>query len=351
MKKFLFLIPAAVGAAIMLLLPFSPDAAEYVFARGIFRGLSSVIGFLTGLFPFSLTEWVLYAGCAALLLCIVLMLLKRLRIRRFFHVLGGILSCAFLLYVLMHGANFYRYETERLLGLDKNVSVRELYRVCVYAAEQANALRVQTLEDDSGCFCLSGGMDAVFSQTDGFYESLENEYTFLSDPVSRPKGVLISPLWSYTGITGMYMPLLAEANINTDIPHSSLYMTAAHELAHTKGFAREDECNFWAYLACSQSGNTDARYSAYLFAYRCLSAELYAADRELYLDVAGKIGEQVQKDLQQSFSYWNEHSGAVSDISDRINDSFIKSQGQAEGTASYNRAALLIAAYEVSAGR
>ncbi len=81
------------------------------------------------------------------------------------------------------------------------------------------------------------------------------------------KPVQLSHWWSYTGITGMYFPFFAEANVNIDVPDSGIPATAAHELAHTRGFAREDECNFLAYLACIHHSSGDVRYSGYLSAY------------------------------------------------------------------------------------
>ena len=55
-KSFLFLIPGIFAALIYFVLPFFPNIAEYVFARGIFRVLSTVLSFITGYIPFSLTE-------------------------------------------------------------------------------------------------------------------------------------------------------------------------------------------------------------------------------------------------------------------------------------------------------
>lgn len=334
----------------MFLLPFCPDAAEYIFARGIFRVLSAGIGFVSGLFPFSVTEVLLYAVLVALLICIVSMCLKRLRVVVFFRITGWVLSCFILLYVLMHGANFYRYRTDQLLVLDRAVSTDDLFYVCSQLAQEASALRIQTQEDQEGCFRLTEGVDDALLHTDEFYALLAEQYDFLSDPVKRAKGVWISPLWSYTGITGMYMPLLAEANINTDVPQSSIYITIAHELAHTKGFAREDECNFWAYLACSRSANIDARYSAYLFAYQYLSSELYALDRDLYNAVADEISEDVKRDIMQLSAYWKMHSGTIGQISQQVNDAFIRAQGEQAGIKSYDMVTYLIVAYEMQAG-
>jgi hypothetical protein len=62
----------------------------------------------------------------------------------------------------------------------------------------------------------------------------------------------------------VYCPWLGESNVNTDIPHSEIPHTAAHEVAHTMGFAREDACNFIAYLGCITSNDPDYVYSVYL---------------------------------------------------------------------------------------
>ena len=40
---------------------------------------------------------------------------------------------------------------------------------------------------------------------------------------------------SYLGITGIYFPFYAEANVNVNIPVNELPTTMAHEMAHAKG--------------------------------------------------------------------------------------------------------------------
>ena len=346
-KKLLFLIPAVLGVCVLLVLPHFPDLAEYGFSRGVFRIFSYAIGTITSVFPFSISEILLYAGILAVIIILILLILKRIKWRKVAQVFGWIFSCLFLLYVVMHGANFYRYDLTQLMHLPEVDSDSQLlYDVCVETAQKASELRVNLKEDEQGYFCLENGISEVLQNADKLYENLYETYPFLSDPVKRVKGVWISPLWSYTGISGIYIPFFAEANINTDAPESSLYLSAAHELAHTKGFAKEDECNFLAYLACVNSGNEQAMYSAYLFAYRYLSAELYTQNVELYQQTTSFLSDGVRRDLIQENEYWAAHSGVVQTVSNQVNDTFIKSQGQAEGTQSYNQVVRLILSYE-----
>ena len=168
--------------------------------------------------------------------------------------------------------------------------------------------------------------------------------------VFRAKPVQLSHWWSYTGITGMYFPMLAEANVNIDVPDSSIPATAAHELAHTRGFAREDECNFLAYLTCIHSDSADFRYSGYLMAYIYCSNALYAYDIELWRETRAACSEGVLRDLGERNRYWEAFEGRVQEISNSVNNSFLESQGQEKGTLSYDEVVSLIVSYYIRQG-
>ena len=53
---------------------------------------------------------------------------------------------------------------------------------------------------------------------------------------------------SYLGISGIFIPFTCEANVNATLPDWEIPFTACHELAHQRGFAREDEANYVGYL-------------------------------------------------------------------------------------------------------
>ena len=62
----------------------------------------------------------------------------------------------------------------------------------------------------------------------------------------------------------MFSPFTIEANYNQDIPDYEIPYTVCHELAHLKGWIREDEAGFIAYLACRESQEPALQYSGTL---------------------------------------------------------------------------------------
>ncbi len=78
-----------------------------------------------------------------------------------------------------------------------------------------------------------------------------------------------------------------EANYNGHMPEMDIPSTVCHELSHLKGFMREDEANFIAYLACRQSDSAAFRYSGALLAYIYSGNALYKADSGDVSFVAG----------------------------------------------------------------
>ena len=67
----------------------------------------------------------------------------------------------------------------------------------------------------------------------------------------RPKAILASAPFSYTGILGIYIPFTGEANLNVAAPSFVVAVSAAHEQMHQKGYSREDEANFLSIQALS----------------------------------------------------------------------------------------------------
>ncbi len=352
-KRLAFLLPGLLALLLYLLLPHAPEVAEYGFARGVFRLLSVPLGAVTSLLPFSLTELLAVAALPALLGLSVLLIRRLCRAAnpqlwaRAGRAVGWVLSSALLLYMLLHGLNFYRLPAAELMGLETgSLSPEDLLAVTTDLARRASAERAALTEDADGCMILSASLSDTLKQAGDGYQTLEERYPFLRGGVSRAKPVQLSHWWSYTGITGIYFPFLAEADVNIDIPPSELPATAAHELAHTRGFAREDECNFFAYLACLSHPSGDYRYSGTLLAYIYCSNALYDYDQTLWREARAFCSEAVLRDLAQRSDYWRQFEGEIQQVSTSVNNAFIQAQGDADGVFSYSRVVQLIAAYE-----
>ena len=346
-----FIIPGLIAVTLYLLLPYFPRVAETVFSRGIFQVISVPVGGLISALPFSVTEMLAVLAIPVTVLLLILLIRRVIRnpgrrravLAKASRICGWVLSVTLLLYMLLHGVNFYRFPADQLLELDTAVCTPEfLMEICIDLAQKASAEREGLVEDDDGCMKLSQSISATLRQASSGYRALQDEIPILWGGVSRAKPVQLSHLWSYTGISGMYFPMLAEANVNIDQPDFYIPATAAHELAHTRGFAREDECNFFAYLTCIQNESQDFRYSGYVLAYTYCIGALYGYNQDMGREAASHCSETMMRDLRSGSEYWKQFEGKIRQTAEKVNDSFIQAQGIEDGVLSYGRVVQLI---------
>lgn len=152
---------------------------------------------------------------------------------------------------------------------------------------------------------------------------------------------------SYTGITGIYIPYTGEANVNINSTDFMLPSTVAHEMAHQRGFAREDEANYIAYLTCSMHPDRDFQYSGVMLALIYSMNALAENDIEAYKVLRSKYSEGVKNDLRYDAEFWAKYEGKTQEISNNVNNTYLKSNGQKDGVQSYGRMVdLLIAEYK-----
>ncbi len=346
-------IPLFTAGLMYFFLPFFPKFTEYIISRGLFRIIGIPTQWIMSVFPFSVTEMIVLLSAPVLLTLAVIWIIrivkssnKKQTAERGIRFVSWCLSLAALLFMIMHGANYSRLSTAELLGLPSRAyTANDLYLLTADLAKKASAAREKLPEDENGCVVLTTSKSEFLLAADNCYDNLQKTCPFLKTGVWRVKSVMLSHYWSYTGITGVYCPWTGESNINTDTPQSGWGHTAAHELAHTMGFAREDDCNFLGWLACSVSGNPDYEYSGHLAAYIYCSNALYSADRELWKKAKQNCSDGMVRDMRQKNAYWQSFEGDVMETSESFNDSFIKANGDQNGILSYSHVVELLLRY------
>lgn len=352
--KWIFcLIPALIGGVMYFVLPYFPNFTEYAITRGLFRVIAFPYEWIMSIAPFSITEIVVILSVPACVTLIVVWVIKLIRkpdklqiMEKGIRFVAWCLSLALLIFMIMDGANFSRIPLGNLLELpDRKYTAEDLYIVTKDLAQKASKAREDLPEDKKGCTILSVSESEFLRLADDCYNNLKKEYPFLKTATWRVKPVLLSHWWSYTGTTGVYCPWLGEANVNVDVPDFELGHTAAHEVAHTMGFAKENECNFIAWLACSKSGQADYVYSGNLQAFIYCSNALYKADKKLWKDAYLNLSDGVRRDLKRQSEYWDSFEGEVMESSQKVNDTFIKANGVESGVLSYNEMVGLMLRY------
>ena len=177
------------------------------------------------------------------------------------------------------------------------------------------------------------------------YERLTERYDFISNPRVGTKQIALSEPMAYTHITGVYTFFTGEMNVCTAFPDFSTVFTAAHEMAHARGIAREDEANFIAFLACEASDDAYIRYAGYMSLLQYVSNALYDTDPAEYNRVFRTYNVAVLADLRAYNECFRAHSGSVaSDIAESINNAYLSGMGT-EGSISYSLVVRLAVAY------
>ncbi len=160
------------------------------------------------------------------------------------------------------------------------------------------------------------------------------------------KVVVLSNGMSHLGIWGVYVPFTAEANVNINAPHAVIPSTTLHEMAHQRGFAREDEANYIAYLTATMHPDPDFQYSGTLMALRYTMSALFRADNDRFNELITTYSDGLRRDLDYIASFNQSNRSIISRISTEINNLYLKANAQQDGVKSYGRMIdLLMAKY------
>ena len=278
---------------------------------------------------------------------IVQLIRKPQRLKRFYRLFVTLLTFICLIYCgfcLLWGAYYYSADFEDQSGIHgAPASVEQLTAVTVYFTDLVNYYDSFIPRDADGNCAFS--LDDVFSRSPHLYDNVEKAFPCLSGDPLTAKPILFSRIMSYINVTGFFFPFTGEANINIDSPECLIPATIAHELAHQRGVAEEDEANFAAVLASLESGDDVYCYSSCLLAYIHLSNALYAADYDAWLENYHRLAEGPRHDLDENNRYWQEYETPVSTVSDQVYTGFLQSYGQSLGLKTYGKCVDLRIAY------
>jgi len=366
-RKIITIILFVLAAISMIAAKNSEFIAEYIFARGIFKVFSVPIGFVTGLFPFSLAELLITGFIVFAIYAVVRLIIMTVRtikairrreyrfsaskLRKFTWNVAFVLSIGVFSFCILCGTNYYRYDFEKYCDFTiGEYTTDDLYDLCIYLAEKTtNSRKEVTEKDKNGIMVLSESFYKTSGRASKAMRSLSKDYPSVAYVSGRVKPVMGSKFMSYTEIVGVYCPFTLEANVNDHVPDYSIPATMCHELAHLSGYMKEDEANYIAYLACINSEDAEFVYSGYALAYIYASNELYDIDKDKYDEVSKLLSEDVIKDMIDEYEYWKQYretkaGQVISEVSNSINNGYLVMNGQEDGVKSYGKMVTLLIA-------
>ena len=318
--------------------------------EGFTNPLRRMLGRLCECVPFSVAEGLYVLAALGFLVFLVLGVRAVVRSRHRSGTvyalvlgLGNAVLTVYVLFCLLWGANYYADSFTDKSGIDvRPVAVDDLERVTRQFAALVSEYAGDIPRAADGAFV--GDRAEILAYAPKIYENLYEEFPFLEMSDVPPKAMRFSRVMSAMGFTGFYFPFTGECNVNIDFPAATLPSTVAHELAHRRGIASEQECNFLAVLACLRCGDAAYRYAGALSGYIYLANALYSADAERWRAVRETLDERVVADLRASGAYWAQFEGPVDTVSNAVYDGFLKSYGTI-GVKSYGACVDLLVAY------
>lgn len=325
-----------------------PIFAEYLFARGITRFFSALINCITNTVALSLYEIaavLLVCGGICFAVCEIVFLVRKnfhtaavWLYRLFIAVLGFLIA-----FGVLYAPLYNRQSVNDALGLDvQSVSEEEVCSAAEYFISVLNDISDSFERDDNGNITTEYSFDKVANLINSEYDGINSSYFAFYNV--NPKQVVLSDAMSYLGITGIYFPFFAEANVNANILSYELPVIMAHEMAHAKGVASETEANVTAYVICIRSENLYLKYSGLMHAV----ANLVNNSGDNFYALRSKISAEVLTEYANASANYAQYESWLDSVSSFFNNLFLKANGVSSGTKSYGETTQSLVAFYYS---
>ena len=263
--KILFAMAGGIiGLNVLGLIPgFCDFYADYIYIY-----INAFFGMLTSWCPFALGEIIMYLGAAAVVVQIVTwVLLAFLHERKgyvhFMRIYSKALLMTACVFLLLYTTNWFIPFKASVLQVSENertsFTLEEVAFVRNMAVNELNRIVEEVERDEAG--------NLVFNYTEEDIKSamkaMQGQYKRLAGFYPNSKENLCSPFLEWMGIGGYNYVYTMEPSYNKFV--TSLYkpVLLAHELAHNKGYYKENEGEFLSCIALINSDNLLLQYSGY----------------------------------------------------------------------------------------
>lgn len=309
-------------------------------------GLRQFLAGVSGVFPFSVTESLLLIGIPAIFILFIRALVLCFRYKNknalvsFLFKFVSVVLVGTAIFINTFGICYKRVQMSVHLGIDtEDITSDDIYISACVVSDSLTELCQDIPRVASGESVMPYGFDEMVEK---ICEGYSRILSYIPERVSV-KPVAVSEIWAYTHISGMYFPFTGESNINVSYPDYVVAFSTAHELAHQFGFAAEEDANMLAFLACVYSDDSYLAYSAFLSVFEYLIADMTPVRAR---QLSGSVDGRVKDELTAYFKFMNSHTNkTVTEISSKVNDTYLKANGIEQGTANYRQVTKLVAGF------
>lgn len=331
-------------AQFLLFYAFSKSGRMISFFEAFFDIQKKVHQLLFSWIPFSVGDLLYLASGFFLLYLLITCLKKRNRHSSLLKILM-VFNISYFLYQLFWGMLYFQVPIIKKLPSQKTPDTEKAKVLALRYLEKCIKTRSMVKEDQHGVFIITD-LQAVQKEILSRQATLPKYIADKNVPeINAFKPSLFKNIMSFTGILGYYNPFTAEAQFNSQLPHTYIPFTSAHESSHQLGFAREQEANFIGYLIGVTSQNPELRYSTEYFTLKSLLNFIMEKDPEFVKSVVKNYSPQMKRDRAYERAFIRRHQGILDDFFGFTNNLFLKSNQQ-EGSVTYSYFIDLLLNYE-----
>ncbi|WP_035794946.1 DUF3810 domain-containing protein [Butyrivibrio sp. WCD3002] len=357
MKKFLITVLTAT-ILLNILAVFGPGFAD-AYSAYVFPIWVGTLGRLTSLAPISVGEIMILVGVFwififALGLCAILINRNKTFRSVYFGYCKATAGLLIIIFLIMTLNCFINYRTTPIAEDSfeaREFSVSELAELRDFIVNKCNELAQEMDRDEEGNVIYLSENGASLTESDmkvvaaDSMRGISGRFPKLSGFYVTPKPLYFSGFVSQQYMQGYYFPFSMEANYNTIMYITNKPFTMCHELSHTRSYIMEDEANFLAYLACTESEDKLFKYSGYMGVLNYVNNAFYEnVSKEEYKSHV-KLSELVRHDniflAKEDWEKVEDESvlktETVKKAADTFVDTTLKANGIDDGKASYNR--------------
>jgi hypothetical protein len=327
-----------------------PDWVETNYTYGIYPLVSHLQRFITGWAPISIGD-LFYAFVIIVIFYKLFHIFRTIFNRQFNrqYLTSGLQQVFFFflfLYVcfnLLWGLNYNRRGISAQLDMRVKVySLDELETLTTVLHLRLNAYATSITESQRDSFNRKRNL---FKEASDAYREAATQYPFLKYRSASVKPSIFSYAGNYLGFQGYYNPFSGEAQVNTTIPRFLEPFVTAHEIAHQLGYAKENEANFVAYLACRNSTSVIFKYSLYFDMYNYAIGEIYRRDTSKAKAYQQKLHPQVIKDIKEYREFYKRYKNPIEPVITWMYGHYLKANNQPGGKQTYNEVVAWLIAY------
>ena len=300
------------------------------YARNIYPYLSAALSTISSLFPFPLEEPLVIA---IILWAIFYLIREKKKGTRWYMILlreTEAFVCIYVWFYLGWGLNYFRQDIYTRLHVSHAVYEEQAFEQFLndYTGRLNASYRPQTEVPPH----------KMKEHVHAFYSQLSPAFGLATPhPWQQPKEFIFTSLYSKVGVLGSMGPFLAEAQLNADLLEVQYPFTYAHEFAHLLGVSNEAEANYWAYLACTESGEPALQYCGYFGLFpHVLSNASHLLSEERFTEWIRSIRPEIKEQYNQKNAYWKEHySPVIGEVQSFVYDLFLKGNKISSGKKNY----------------